>query len=398
MRHAPKLIPLFLLFVVPASFAQDITGRLFPEKAQYVIGEPIIVVIELTNNASHPVIVSHANCDSGEFQITNAQVAPDAPGSRCVVFGEGGSSCGTTNKRVAAQGMFEDRMLLHGPGHSHFDLSQPGVYHVEASDRVLMLQTASDRLVRTAKIQNDFDVEIREPYDGELKTRYQRFVDDLSSSDYRTREVAVAALTQNPPKALESGILSLAVSDNAEFRFDSIEGLSRLNTPEAHAKVLEMASGLDGNLAEEAIFALGRFAPIGDCAEMLRIAAHTKQNTQSEAYIAAGRICREKAIPTLTSVPAGADEELAESIATALGNTGSREAMRPLIELLTSRSQFVRVEAESALFTLTHRAIHDVSTPAAAAQVQSDWRSWWFMNSESATIYGPDQCPSTQER
>jgi HEAT repeat protein len=192
-------------------------------------------------------------------------------------------------------------------------------------------------------------------------------------------------------------ILSMADSRNDLLQFPSIDGLKRLATPAARAKLVALSSLSDtagGSLAQQAIPALGEIANSDDCSAILGIASRTKQYTQGEAYMAAGRICREKAVPALNGALAGADEELAQSVATALGNTGSHQAVPVLIDLLASPDEFVRTDAEDALFTLTHRSIQDVSTPSAAARVSSAWRSWWFGNSDSATIYRPDECPA----
>ena len=77
MRYTSKLIPLFLFFVVPASFAQDITARFYPEKQEYVVGEPIVIVLEVKNGTSHAVEMEQDSCswiNPEQFQVTNAPV------------------------------------------------------------------------------------------------------------------------------------------------------------------------------------------------------------------------------------------------------------------------------------------------------------------------------------
>lgn len=288
--------------------------------------------------------------------------------------------------------------MLNGLEYTQFDVSSPGTYHVIAKRTLAIYgERGFGDVIEHIDAESEFDILIREPAEGELETRYVPYVEELNSSDFRTQGLAAQAITQNPPKFLEPIILSMAESRDEGLRFPSINGLKHLATPAARARLIEMASGSDESLAQQAIPALGEIGNPQDCSAMLQIAGRATQYTQSEAYIAVGRICGERAVPVLAGLLPRADQQLAQGAATALGNTGSREAIPLLINLLASRDQWVRIEAESALFTLTHRAIQDVSTPAAAAQVSSDWRGWWFMNSESATIYGPDQCPATQQ-
>lgn len=398
MRNASKLILLLpLLIAAPAAFSQSITARFYPEKQEYVVGEPVVVVMEVTNDSSYAVIVSIDNCgwpDSNDFQVTNARIALDAGHPSCAAWGGGGGCGGSSNNyRTGPGAKFERRFVLHGRRDSHFDLSQPGWYHVRAAGRIRVYASDLREGATPVDVSSEFDIHVRDAYPGELESSYQRFVKDLTDSGYEP-SVAIAALTQNPPKFLETVILSLAESTEGNLRFESVAGLKRLGTPAAHAKLLEMASGPDEVLAQWAIPALGELANPDDCDAMLKIALRERQTNQVLAYMAAGRICRKRAIPVLLRVLSTADVSFLQGIATALGDTESRDAIPPLISLLASPNDWVRRAAEEALFTLTHRPMEDVSTPDAAAKTISDWRSWWFMNRESAQVYGPDQCPA----
>ena len=73
-----------------------------------------------------------------------------------------------------------------------------------------------------------------------------------------------------------------------------------------------------------------------DCQAMLAIASASENYTQAEAYIVAGRICKERALPNLTGLVGSADSQLLMGVARAFVNTSSREAVSPLIALLQS--------------------------------------------------------------
>jgi hypothetical protein len=407
MRHRSTAIVFLLVLAsvpaaAPAASAQGITARFYPEKQEYLVDEPIVIVLEVKNATSHEVEMEDEGCNwlyPVQFEVTNAPVIHEVGLLGCAPEGWTGGDCPISALQVPARGILRKRYLLNGPDDTQFDVSSAGTYHIKASKEVRIDRNGKLwDVIATIDAENEFDILLREPADGELDARFAPYVKDLTSSDLETQWLAAEAVTQNPPGFLEPVILSMADSGDDALRFAAINGLKKLASPAARAKLIELASasgsGQDEGLAQQAIPALGEIANSDDCSAILRIAARTKQYTQGEAYMAAGRICREKAVPALNGALAGADEELAQSVATALGNTGSREAVPVLIDLLTSTDESVRIEADSALFTLTHRNIEDVSTPAAAARVSSAWRSWWFGNSDSAPVYRPDECPA----
>jgi len=398
MRGVTKLVPLLLLIAAPAAFAQDITARFYPEKQEYVIGEPILVILEIRNNTSGAIEAGEDGCDwmhPDQFQVTNAPRVHEIGLFGCAPFGGIAGDCLSGAQKIPARGILQKRFLLNARNSAQFDLSLPGTYHLTARRTVTIYGKGGFRdVIENIPAENEFDITVREPEPGELQGLYQRFVKELSSHDYQAKWLAAEALTQNPPRFLEPVILALAGSSDLSQRFQSIQGLKHLATPAARAKLMEMASGPNEGLAQRAIPALGEIANPDDCSAMLKIAARWRQYTEEQAYMAAGRICGGKAIPILIGALRRADKDLAQGLAIALGNTASRDAIPPLIGLLGSPDEWVRRDAEGALFTLTHRSMQDVSTPAAAAQVAYGWRGWWFLNASSAQIYSPDQCPS----
>ncbi len=80
----------------------------------------------------------------------------------------------------------------------------------------------------------------------------------------------------------------------------------------------------------------------------------------------------------------------------ALSETGSRQAVRILIELLRSRQVDVGRGASIGLVRLTHRS------PLPTGKWYSDtpsndylaWMRWWIREGDRAPIYGPSQCGS----
>lgn len=96
MRYTSKLIPLFLLFVVPVSFAQDITARFYPEKQGYVVGEPIVIVLEVKNGTSQAIQAGEDDCDwmhPNEFHVTNAPIISSVSLFGCAPLGGIAGDC-----------------------------------------------------------------------------------------------------------------------------------------------------------------------------------------------------------------------------------------------------------------------------------------------------------------
>jgi HEAT repeat protein len=397
MRTLLRFALILLLLPVSSAFAQDITARFYAEKQEYFVGEPIIIVLEVANNASRDVEVGDEHCDwlhPDQFQLVDVPLKKEISLFGCAPWGGWAGSCGSGARKLPASSKLEQRFLLRGQFYSQFDLVQPGTYHVKASRHVRVYGKGLDDVLADIEAQNEFDVVLREPREGELEAAYQRFLPDLHSTDYETQSLAASALTQDPPQFLENVILSLAA--NRETANQSIDGLKHLGTAAARKKLIEISSTGDESLRQQAIPALGTIGNPEDCDAILSIAALNQQYTQAQAYIAAGRICGEKAVLPLASLLPSADEQLARAIATALGNTASRDAVSPLISLLVSPDAFVRREAIGALFTLIHHGNRpEFNDPIDASQAYSGWRSWWAMNSQTAAIYGPDQCPAT---
>ncbi|PYU21249.1 MAG: hypothetical protein DMG32_21040 [Acidobacteria bacterium] len=125
---------------------------------------------------------------------------------------------------------------------------------------------------------------------------------------------------------------------------------------------------------QPAIAALGEIGNREDCQPMLNIAAESKNYTQIEAYVAAGRICKEEAITVFTNLIATADPPNGRGSCICAKHTASREAVSPLISLLQNPDLNVRRQAVDALGILTHRkSNYGVEDANSASEAYRDW-------------------------
>jgi HEAT repeat protein len=221
-------------------------------------------------------------------------------------------------------------------------------------------------------------------------------LNDLHSENLTVRYFAASAVTQNPPPFAEGAILALA--DDPVVPEASVEGLARLATPTARAKLLKMSSiSSPEDLRRPAIHALGEIGNSDDCQAVLNIGSQNENYTQGEAYIASGRICKEQAIPALIRLLPTADSQLLMYLATAFENTLSRNAVPPLISLLENPDEGVRRDAEEALVTLTHRrSQYGIADADFARESYGEWSHWWAANGKTTPVCGPDQCADPQ--
>jgi hypothetical protein len=391
-RFLTKFLFVFVLAWVPHASAQQITGRFYPEKQQYLAGEPIIVVFEIVNKGPRAIEIAESNCPSlHQFEVDNAP-----PRKTIELYGCGRKpiflDCMVGSREIPAGGRSRKRVLLEG----EFKLDSPGKYHVRTMFEQPVHSKGNNELVADLKVASEFDVHLGAPHRGELEAAYKPFLHDLDSRDIMVKSFAASAVNQNPPSFAEGAVLKLA--NDPVLSTESIRGLMRLATPEARAKLFEMASATSSETdGQPAIQALGEIGNPQDCKPILAIASEKKNYTQAEAYILAGRICKEDAIPTLSGLVATNDSQLLMGIALGLANTSSRLAVPPLISLLQNPDHNSRQAAADGLDTLTRRTSnHGIEDEDSAKQSYIEWSDWWSVHSNTAPIYSSDKCSPTQ--
>ena len=384
MKFLGTLAFFSLLGCVPCVSAQQISGCFYPEKKHYLVGVPIVVVFEVLNGSPKTIKFDNFNCSwlhPDRFEVDNA-----TPRKTIELYGCGrktiAGSCLGSTQEIRPGKKYRERFLLDGP----FELDSPGTYHVRAKSG----------LEGNLNVTSEFSVDIRAPKPGELEAAYKTLFHKLHSKDIMIQQFAALEVVQNPPSFAEGPILALA--DDRDMSELSIEGLKRLATPATRAKLVEMASASSPEYVRQpAIQALGEIGTPEDCQAMLAIARASTNYTQAEAYIMAGHICGERALPALKKLAGPNDSQLLMGVAYGLANTCSREAVAPLIGLLQNSDVNVRRTVSDALATITHRASpHGIEVAASAEQSYVDWLNWWSVNSGTAPIYGSDQCGALQ--
>ena len=159
---------------------------------------------------------------------------------------------------------------------------------------------------------------------------------------YRKWNSQLAAFTEHPQKFLEPVILKL--SQMPLTIHASTEGLKRLGTEGAKRRLAELAdSQYDESVRQPATTALAELGDTNYCGVLLHVMNLRQGYSSDIAARGAGLVCGETAIPELVPLLSAAHPGLlAYEIAYALGNTGSRNAVPVLIELLRRSDAAVR--------------------------------------------------------
>jgi len=383
------LIVTAILAHVPCTRAKQVfTARYYPERHNYLVGEPIIVDLEVVNHSDTIGEISESDCawTPGPFEVEGAppkkEYVPFSCGPKAIA-----GSCLIGASEIPAQGKYLKRLLLDGP----FVLDSPGTYHVRATSEQDISRPGSSEVLARLHIDSEFELTLRAPQAAELEAAYKPFLADLKSRDPSIRYFAASAIAENPPHFAEATILAL--THRQMTAIVAIEALGRLATPTARARLIQMAATGPEEFRQPAIQALGELNNPMDCRAMLGIARRNQDFTQGEAYIYVARLCKERAVPVSSQLLSGATPSLSGYLAVSFENTSSRNAVPPLISLLVNPDQGVRREAEEALQTLTHRkARFGVASAESSDKSRIEWTNWWAANGGTAIIYGPDQC------
>ncbi len=372
---------------------QGFTGRYYPEKHVYLVGEPIIIDFEVTNHTQRVGQIAESDCEDvgpGPFEVGGAvrkkKPEPFGCGPHPILV-----DCLIGAMEIPPGRKYVKRLFLNGP----FVLDSPGTYHVHAKSEENITRSGSEEVLAALRVESEFEVALRVPKEGELEAAYKPFFDDLRSRDTSIRYFAASAISQNPPLFAEAAISADGIDPiTGTVR---AEGLGRLGTRTARAKLIVMASTGPDEFRQPAIQALGELGNPNDCQALLDIGSQNNDYTQGQAYMYAGRICKERAIPAFLRLLPNADAALSGYLAVAFENTMSRRAVVPLIGLLGNPGESVRSEAERSLETLTHRKSHyGIASVEFSNKSRIEWKNWWLANASTAPIYGSYQCADPQ--
>ena len=397
LKHG--LFAMLLGFFLTSTASAQLEGRLYLDKDEYQVGEPVYLRFDLTNNGTEPMQgvtgSSYSFCGGYRIEISSD---PSADLSSCSILGFGWSCAGGA-WAIAPGETRHDKVLLN---YEH-DLSKAGIYSVRAS-RTLNYGSPAAALADLnsgvqLKTESVFHIVVEDGNPENLIGTFQPYVADLQSKDEeRQREAAMVIGTLAPP-FLEDTILSML--DSPVTRPFALTGLRHLNTSrsrEALAKIVEDTSGYSYG-KEQAIKYLSEMEDKNYLPLLLDEAKKQEPNQARDYVLAAAQLGGEDAMPYVASLVSSSDAFSRANGVMALPLTGSRRAVPVLIDLLLSPDVDLARLASIGLIRLSHRSPFETGQwfSNSPSNEYANWIGWWRLRGDDAPIYGPSQCGKIEQ-
>lgn len=394
-----RVLPLLLLAMLSATYlsAHDVEARFTTNKANYGIGEPIIVTLVLRNNGSSSIWVDFTSPD---FPLLCHDFAVEIPKARparlwgCGIAG----SCGRGFREIPAGGNIARRQLLN----AEFSFNEDGIYTLRARAGIsvhnqnLFSSPEIDRL----EVSDTLKVNLHRSSESQLEAAFQPYVEELNNSDPEIRSEAANAITALAPAFLEEVLIELTKTD---YAYAAIEGLRKANTLKTREALIQIAShSNDSMLRIEAIRNLGRTNDLTYLPVLFRLMDSDNKEIQNAAAEAAGNLGGSTAVPQLANLSSSPNAATRLAGTNGLGNSHANEAVPLLIGMLVDTDANVRQSAVSGLWLLTHRAAFDgnkwadVASVHSAAAVRQRWVRWWSSYGNDSKAHGMADCSSPE--
>jgi HEAT repeat protein len=390
-----------LLSLVAASATGQVQVDLRLEKARYLAGEPIVVVIDVQNVGGEAV--GYSSCD-GDVRLAVAgaerRVRPNIFG--CFSGMVSGGGCGGSAPLLPPGQRTTFKYLL-----TEYDL-MPGQYELTAAGKAGVRWTyypvSASSLppppppqhketdpVPGAQFARTLPLTIVASTQDALQAALAPLVSEADATDLVPRHRARAAIIESAAPFLDWLIARFAAEEQSDS--SAIDALGRIATPGSRTHLRNLLTGSAESRRSAIVLALARNGHSDDAELFTTVLEDATGDQTSRRYAALGlgHIGGDQAVQSLEHALVTAPPELRPSIATALGNTRSRAATPVLIRMFGNNP--ARNEVCGALTTLTHRAWCDGTADDPAA-VRRQWLRRWNESGPDASIFGPDNCPA----
>lgn len=364
----------------------QVSGRLYLEKETYAPGEPVFLVSEVTNTGTEALEINHADpysfCSGYELHVSS-----DAgPTSSCGSQGSGGS-CLSSYLNLKPGEKFTERIVLN---YDH-KIDAPGDYdvQVERSIAYANANTFPDAPHSQSVLRENFHFRV----DASAKTDsgvLEQLVAQLHSKDYEKRREAARALASVAPKSYEDELLALGA--DPELKIFAPMAFYRLHTPRSMAGMADLMRKSQYGTYEhmESARYLGRsgnpeWFP-------LLLEAALKQPQIGDYLSDAAKSDGQKMLPYLIALLQSPDMEYTRVNAiSAMGDTGMRDAVPVLIELIKDPDESSAQRALWSLRQLTHLSAGEAPW-GSARTTYPKWLAWWAREGSTARIYKANEC------
>jgi len=389
-----KPLPLLLLtFLTAATLsAQDVKARFTTEKSTYLIGEPVYVVLSVSNTSNDAIWVgfgpTNMFCQNFFIEVPGADSAREQWG--CGIA----ASCGSSLWEVAPGKTTAVRQLLN----REFRLQRPGAYVVRVHTAITV---RSQNLFTSPpldefKVSDNLTIEVQLGVEGQLQDAFQPIVKELARTDLKRRGEAAGAIIETAPPFLEDVLIALAKTN---YGFAAMTALRKVDTQNTRSALAQIATDSGNQVFRiEAIRNLGRTGDATYLPTLLQLMKSADIQIQGAAAEAVGNLGGATAVQVITVLLSSTDVQTRQAGANGLEYTHAREAVPILIGLTLDSDARIRQAAVSGLWLLTHRVAFDgnqwadVTTPQSAGNVHQRWVRWWKSQGNDSKIHGMADC------
>jgi len=373
------------------SDTSHLEARIYPEKNRYFVGEPIFLAIEIKNIGQEKISIdgTFGSCfghDSTEIEgLDRKPLFNKIRGC----YGGYGGSCGGVIDLYPGKTTVYSTFL-----NQLFSIADPGTYKIRARRSIPIFPF--DRSGKVLEIASDFEIVLVPGTEEQLRTVFQKYVNELSSEGWKVRLDAIQAITTMGPSFLEGVILKLSSADDSVLA--SIPALGRLNTSQTRARLAELAESPDQSsirqsyIRQPAINALGETRNLDVFPVLKRVGINGAVGDRDIAIVNTG-LYGDFAIPFLSEILNNPDENTKVAAVRGLGITKSRKAVPLLFNLFHNSKDYLLREVRLSLAELTHFALN--GNPMDQEEHPDKWlrwQRWWELNGATAKIYGTDSC------
>jgi len=209
-----RLLPLLLTLLNAAPLpAQHVEARLTTNKANYLVGEPVLVALTVSNGGDKSIFIDLKSPDLAKLLCDDFAVEVPGAESAQEQWGCGfGGSCGRGLRDVLPGKSLSLRQLVN----SQFRL-QPGAFAIRAHTAIVVRsQNLFDSpQIAQLDVTDTLTVKVQRGHENQLKAAFQPFVEELDSPDLMKRSEAAGAITALAPPFLEDVLVALTKSSYA---------------------------------------------------------------------------------------------------------------------------------------------------------------------------------------
>ena len=392
--HSAAALSLFVpLIVCGVARSQVLTGRFFPEKQVYLVGEPVFINFEISNPGDHTAWIDSSMgrpcIERDPIEVVGAKYHGFGSDLSLGCFGGVAGSCTANDIELKPGGKYTGRIFLS----ALFHMDHAGIYDVRARRHVPVstIGPLSPPNSSFMDFASDLSVELVHGGEEELKATFQPYIRDVNSRDESAQWQAIWAIEEMAPAFLEDLILKLADMPNRAA--GTFGALRRLGTTNSKRKLAGLAALGPDEIRQGAIIELAKTGDRTYLPVLIHIAQGSLNGTRDLAIRSVGLLGGDEAIPFLSSVLREPGVYGRVAAVRGLSITASRSAVTILIELLRDPDESIFREVTQGLAQLTHRSITPEpwgETPS--ADEYRRWHDWWLLNGLTAPIYSTDSC------